>query len=295
MTTITAPAGLVPLQAPIPSPRPFDLLAAATLVDPANLRWLGGAWTGGDVPGPANTHDPCSSGTDRVKASAGDIAQQMTGTFNVYLTGFCTAQSIGPDPRFWTDRLEMAFQVYEGAAVERVLATGDGHSTLGPYLGDGNMEVLGGGAVPALTALEMFETEIALAGGGMVHVAPATATALLHAGVIEPRNNVMRTKLGTPVAVGAGYIGAVPDGAGALGTREEWAFASGPIQIYRRDTIETVPANYAEAFDRSNNDVLYIAERPYLFNWIARTDPADDAHVQAGALVDLDLCPCGNA
>lgn len=280
------------LQAPIPSPRPFDLLAAATLVDPTTQRWLGGAWTGGDAPGPAHTHDPCSTGTDRVKASAGDIPQQMSGTFNVYLTGFCTAQSIGPDPTFWTDRLRLSFQVYEGAAVERVLATGDGHATLGPYLGDSNMEVLGGGAMSPVHALGLLETEIALAGGGIIHAAPATATEWISAYLIEPVRNVMQTKLGTPVAVGAGYIGVTPDGQAAAGTEQEWAFASGPIQIYRGD-IQMVPDRYADAFDRSLNDVLYIAERPYLFNWIARTDPSDDAHVQAGVLVDLDICPCG--
>jgi hypothetical protein len=286
VTAIQAPAGFVALQAPIPSPRPFDLLAAATLVDPTNQRWLAGGWTGGDIPGPAHTHDPCSTGTDRVKASSGDIAQQMSGTFNVYLSGFCTAQSIGPNPTFWTDRLKLAFQVYEGAAVERVLATGDGHQTLGSYLGDPNMEVLGGGVVSALRGLELLETEIALAGGGMVHVAPATATAMISANLLTAVRGVMQTYLGTPVAVGAGYIGVTPDGEASPAADQEWAFASGPIQIYRGD-VETVPDRYADAFDRALNDVLYIAERPYLFNWIARQDSADDDHVQAGVLIDL--------
>lgn len=292
--TISAPRGFVPLQAPLPSPRPFGLLDAATLVDPTNQHWLAGGWTGGDAPGPAYTHDPCSTGTDRVKAAAGDIPRQMSGTFNVYLSGFCTAQSVGPNPTWWTDRLRLAFQVYEGAAVERVLATGDGHSTLGSYLGDPNMEVLGGGAVSPAFALALFENEIALAGGGMIHVAPATATYLIAEDLIAPVRNVMQTKLGTPVAVGAGYIGVTPDGqAAAADTTQEWAFASGPIQIYRGD-IQLIPDNYAEALDRGLNDVLYLAERPYLFNWIARQDGADVDHVQAGALVDLDLCPCDN-
>jgi len=210
----------------------------------------------------------------------------MSGTFNVYLSGFCTAQSIGPNPTFWTDRLRLAFQLFEGAAVERVLATGDGHTTLGSYLGDPNMEVLGGGVVSALRALELLETEIALAGGGMVHVAPATATAMISLDLITGVRGVMQTYLGTPVAVGAGYIGVAPDGHAAPASDQEWAFASGPIQIYRGE-IETVPDRYADAFDRGLNDVLYIAERPYLFNWIARQDSADDDHVQAGVLIDL--------
>ena len=287
MTTVTAPAGLVPLQAPLPSPPQFDLLAAATLVDPTTDRWLGGAWTGGDVPGPANTHDPCSVGTDRAKIGPGDIGSQMSGRFVVYLPGFCTAQGIGPDPTFWTDRLELAFQVYEGAAVERVLATGDGHATLGPYLGDANMEDLSGAAVTPLRGLELLETEIRLHGSGIIHAAPATATAWAAETLITSSRGVMRTMLGTPVAVGAGYIGVQPDSEAAPGAGEEWAFASGPIEIYRDSQISTIPGSYAEAIDRSLNDVMFYAERPYLINWIARQSTADDDHVQAGVLIDL--------
>lgn len=285
--TITAPAGLVPLQAPLPSPRQFDLLAAARINEGLNNRWLGGGWIGGDAPGPAYTHDPCSSGTNRVKAGAGDIPTQMSGRFSVYLSGFCTAASIGPNPTYWTDRLKLVFQVYEGAAVERVLATGDGHTTLGAYLGDPNMEVLGGGAVSALRALELLETEIARNGTGMIHAAPATVTAWDSANVTENVRNIKRTKLGTPIAVGAGYIGVYPNGQAAPASDQEWAFASGPIEIVRDPDIEVVPDNYAEAIDRSMNDVLFIAERPYLINWIARQDAADDDHVQAGVLIDL--------
>jgi hypothetical protein len=211
----------------------------------------------------------------------------MEGRFSVYLSGFCTAQSVGPQPTFWTDRLRLAFQVYEGAAVERTLATGDGHTTLGPYLGDPNMEVLGGGVVTPQRALQLLETEIALHGSGIIHAAPATYTAWRAETLVESTRGVMYTTLGTPVAVGAGYIGVVPDGEGALATDQEWAFASGPIQIYRDDTIEIVPDRYSEAIDRSNNDVLFLAERPYLFNWIARQDANDDDHVQAGVLIDL--------
>ena len=289
MTTIMAPAGLVPLEAPLPAPRQYDLVSAATLIDPTSDRWLGGAWTGGDAPGPAHTRDPCSTGTERVKIGPGDIVTQMHGRFVVYLSGFCTASHIGPDPSFFTDRLKLVFQVYEGAAVERMLATGDGHlGALGSYLGDPNMEVLGGGAVSPLRALELLENRIAALGGGMIHATPAVVTAWMSAYTLEPKGSVLRTiASGTPVANGAGYIGAVPDGQGAPASDQEWAFASGPIQIYRSNEIQTIGDNYAQTLDRSNNDVLFIAERPYLFNWIARNDPADDDHLQAGVLVDL--------
>jgi len=285
MPTVTA--GLVPLQAPLPSPRQFDLLAAATLVEPTTDRWLGGAWTGGDVPGPASTHDPCSRGTLRAKADPGDIGSQISGRFIVYLPGFCQAASIGPNPDFWTDRLSLAFQVYEGAAIERVLATGDGHGTLGPYLADENMEELAGGAaVTALRGLELLEEAIAVHGTGIIHAAPATAISLDGLGATENLRGQKRTRLGTPIAVGAGYTGVDPDDAATPASDQQWAFASGPIEVYRSDII-TNPGNYSEALDRSLNDVMFYAERPYLFNWIARQDPDDGNHVQAGALIDL--------
>lgn len=286
MTTIEAPAGLVRLDAPLPTPRQFDLLAAATLIEPDDQRWLSGAWTGGDVPGPAYTHDPCSTGTDRQKADAGEIGDQQSFTFNVYLPGFCTAQSIGPDPKFWTDRLLLAFKAYEGAAVERVLATGDGHGTLGPYLGDTDLEVLGGGAVDPVEGLALLEQEISLNGTGIIHCDPATFTAWVANYLVEPKGAVMRTYLGTPVAVGAGYIGVVPDGEAALGDTQGWAFATGPIEIRRETNPNFAASNYADVFDRSLNDVNFIAERPYLFNWMARTSSSDDDHIQAGVLID---------
>jgi hypothetical protein len=289
VSVISASSALVPLLAPIPPPRQYDLLAAATLVDPTNSRWLGGAWTGGDSPGPAYTHDPCSSGTDRVKLGAGEIGDQKSYRFVVYLSGFCTAQSIGPDPTWLTDRLKLVFQVYEGAAVERVLANGDGHSgAFGSYLGDPNMETLGGGAVGSLRALELLETRIAKNGTGLIHAAPATATAWAADSLLTTTGPVKRTVAnGTPVAVGPGYIGVHPDGTGAPAADQEWAFASGPIEIYRDQNISTIGDNYSQSLDRSLNDALFIAERPYLFNWIARQDPGDADHIQAGVLIDL--------
>lgn len=289
MTSIMAPVGLLDLQAPVPKPREFDLLAAAQIIEPGpdSRRWLGGGWSGGYPPGPAHTHDPCSTGTNRQKMGAGDIPSQMEGTFQVYLPAFCTAASVGPNPTYFTDQLRLAFLAYEGAGVERVLATGDGHGTLGPYLGDTNMEVLGGGVVSSLRALEVLEKRIAQNGTGMIHATPEVATAWAADSLLTTSGPVRKTVAnGTPVAIGPGYIDVTPVGEAAPAADQSWAFASGPIQIYRGE-IEEVPANYAEAIDRSTNDVLFMAERPYLFNWIARQDPADDDHVQAGVLIDL--------
>lgn len=288
MTTVIAPAGLVPLQAPLPSPRSYDLLSTLEIREPAEDRWLGGAWTGGYVPGPAFTHDPCSSGSDRVKTGAGQIHTQRSFAFTVYVPGFCTAASIGPDPGYWTERLKDVFRIYESAAVERTLATGDGHGVLGPYLADENMEVLHGGlALEPVESLGLLEQAVARHGNGLIHAGPRTFTAWKAANLVWPDGPVMRTYLGTPVIVGYGYVGIAPAAAPPPLPTQEWAFASGPVEVIRTPEVTTIPANYAEALDRSLNDVLFLAERPYLLNWLAREDQNDNDHTQAGVLVDL--------
>ncbi len=288
MTTVTAPAGLVNLQAPVPSPRPYSLLDAATLVDPANNRWLGGAWVGGYPVGPAHTHDPCSTGTNRVKATNDDMGDAQTYRFTVYMDAFCTAQGVGPDETWLTDMLKQAFQVYEQAEVERIFATG-GDGNFGPYLGDTNMETLTG-PTGAVRALELLETEIARNGSGIIHATPAVTTAWASESLLVSARNskqLFTVANGTAVVSGSGYIGAYPAGGSAPAADQEWAFASGPVEIYRDPTISIVPTDYVQALDRSLNDLRFLAERSYLFNWIGRQDSSDDHHTQAGILVDL--------
>ncbi len=282
-----APAGLVNLQAPLPSPPEYTLITTVPVEERTDTRWLGGAWTGGTTPGPAFTHDPCSTGTERAKMGPGQIATQTSAAFTVYLPGMCTAQGIGPDATWLTDKLRAAFAIYESAAVERVLATGDGHAVLGPYLGDDNLQILSPGfAVPPVQALGLLEQAIRRHGGGVIHAAPRTFTAWQSHQLLEEEDGVIYTALGTPIVVGYGYVGVVPDNGTPPTPAQEWAFASGPIEVIREQTIEMVPDTYSQALDRQLNDVLFIAERAYLLNWMARQDPNDFDHTQAGVLVD---------
>jgi hypothetical protein len=287
MTSMVAAAGLADISAPLPPPRWYRLLDAANTQTAADDRWLAGAWIEGYPTGPAYTHDPCSAGTFRQKNDAGVFARPVAGAFTVYLPAMCDSRGIAPNTQRFEDRLMRWFEAQESAAVERVLADGDGHSTLGAYLSDVNMEVLGSGAVDPLEALSLLEDEIASVGNGMIHAAPATATYWAANALIEPERNQMRTKLGTLVAVGAGYRDVDPASAATPGAGEEWAFASGYIQITRSEAF-TIPDDISQALDRSNNDVLYFAERHYLLSWIGRQDTNDEANIQAGVLIDLD-------
>lgn len=285
MTTITAPGPLLPLDAPLPQPRIATLLDAATAVPEQDERWRAGARVNGYPAGRPNTHDPCSTGTFRAKDAENTGARPAFGSFTVVVGGVCTSVSIGSDPAWYTERLRRWFEAVESEAVERVLATGDGHSSLGSYLGDANMETLGSAAVSPTEGLALLEDAIAAYGNGMIHVAPATATYWQCAGCITVRNNIARTGLGTIVAVGAGYRGAVPDGEEALGAGEEWAFASGFVQ-YRRGEVQVLGDTYAQSLDRTSNQATFYAERDYLLTFVGRQSPTDDNHVQAGVLID---------
>lgn len=292
MSVAVAPAGLVPLDAPLPARRTDDLLAVTPPLERDLGHWLAGIASGGYPPGPAFTHDPCSHGSQRVKMNAGTIAGQESGRFTVYLPASCTTQSVAGDPLTFRERLEAMFAVYEGAAVERALATGDGHDDFGPYLGNANLKLLAGGdATDAVTALGLLENEIARHGTGLIHTAPSTVVVWDALNLTVARGPLTYTRRGTPIAVGAGYVDVTPDGADALATGEQWAFATGPIEIRRSAEIIVPASQMAEITDRSVNDVYVVAERPYVFNWLARLSTDDDDHVQAGVLVASDA-PC---
>lgn len=271
------------LAAPVPRPRDDDLLAVAEVTDLPDAGWFGGVATAGYPPGPAFVHDPCAAGSDRVKEQAGEIPIQEAGNFVVYLPASCTTVSVAGDLDGWIARLKAAFAVYERPAVEWVLATGGG--MIDRFLGDANMELLASEAVDPTSGLRLLESAIAAHGTGIIHAAPSTVVTWDARNLTVLRGRLTYTKRGTPIAVGAGYANALPVEAGTTSTDEQWAFASGPLEIQRGE-LELPSQLLAEILDRTMNDVDVIAERAYVFNWIGRQDPDDDTHVQAGVLID---------
>ncbi len=284
---ITSPGPLLPLDAPLPQPRKYTLLDGAQIVPEQDNRWLAGAWINGYPSARPQTQDPCSDGTFRLKDAGSGNARPMVGAFTVVQGGSCTAKTVGVDQAWYTDRLALAFQAVEATAVERVFANGDGHGTLGAYLADANLDILAGGAAQTRReGLALLENAIAAVGAGIIHVTPALAALwrgdyLLDVG----RDGQLRTGIGTLVIVGAGYIGVSPDAQHGFTSTQEWAFATGFVQV-RRDDVTILPGQYAQALDRATNEITFYAERDYLLSWVGRQDDSDDEHIQAGVLVD---------
>jgi hypothetical protein len=269
------------LTAPLPIPRRFGLLDAATVVLDTERTIVAANIL--DYPrGEPDIQIAGGGGSLDVKSVIAEIAQEEVRGFTVYLSVECTTVS-AKDPDFRT-RLQAAFRAREGEAVERMLVSADG-TLMEPYLTDGNLENFGA-AVSPTEGLAKLENAIAEVGNGMIHVTPATATALAGSFLIQRRSpGILETALGTIVVVGAGYIGAYPMGGSAPSGDQEWAFASEFIEVHR-DEDEIVGPTIGQSMDRSTNDVTLYAERNYLLAWVGRQAPGDTNHVQAGVLID---------
>ena len=188
---------------------------------------------------------------------------------------------------FWFTRRAVAMLGgTEESAVENVLATG-GAVPENPHLTDANLDKLNGGtATDPVEGLALLEEKIGgTKKGGIIHAAPATITYWARFRVIkEPtKEGFLYTLAGTPVVCGYGYIGAYPDRGTPVTATEDWAFATGPVKIWREPGVLLYPGTYVEALDRHTNTLTYRAERPYVITF--------DGQLQAGVLIDRSIDP----
>jgi hypothetical protein len=269
------------LSAPLPIPRRFGLLDAATVVLETG-RFPVSATIEDYPAGEASVQVAGASGSLGIKTFDAVIDEEDVKGFTVYLGVECTTLS-AKRPEF-RQRLQAAFRAVEGDAVERMLVDADG-TLVQPYLTDANMQNFGA-AVSVVEGIAQLENAIARVGNGMIHVTPGIATAMEAATLLQRRTpNIMETVLGTVVVVGAGYIGAYPQGGSAPTGDQEWAFASAFVEVHR-DEDQILGPTIGQSMDRSTNDVQLIAERNYLLAWVGRQAPGDTHHIQSGVLID---------
>ncbi len=279
---MTLPPAAV-LSAPLPVPRRFTLLDAATVVLETG-RFPSSATIEDYPQGDVDVQIAGVTGSLGVKAINATIDFEDVKAFTAYLAVECTTVN-AKRPEFRT-RLQAAFRALEATAVERMLVDADGTLET-PYLTDGNMETLASGSgVSVVEGIALLENAIALVGNGMIHVTPGIASAMAaETDVVRRSPGVLETALGTVIVVGAGYIGAYPMGGSAPSAGEEWAFASGFVEVHR-DEDQILAPTIGQSMNRETNDVTYIAERNYLLAWVGRQSDSDPNHVQAGVLID---------
>lgn len=280
---------------PAPAGRNNSLLEIVSemglLMTDDDPHWMNGIAVQSYSPGPASGFDPCGSGSDAIKSKGVAIPTPEFGPVQIYFPETCTARVVGPDPDSWyVRRAAVGLSGAEEAEVETTLATGGAtlsHSPPNPHLTDANLVQLNGGAaVDPVEGLALLEEQIgATKKGGLIHAAPATVTYWAHYRVIqEPtKEGDLYTLSGTPIVCGYGYIGVFPDGGSAPSDTEDWAFATGPVMIWREPQITIVPEFYYQALDRSTNEVTYRAERTYVVLW--------DTALQVGVLIDRAINP----
>ncbi len=162
------------------------------------------------------------------------------------------------------------------SAEQRLVETQFEAGAISPRLAAGGAVVTPGGATGlrvkrAVGVLEQYIRD-QYNGVGVLHMPPLLAE------YVEPTRdgNVLRTRLGTPIAFGAGYAGLSPAGA-APAANTAWIYATGAVMV-RRSGVQ-VPARGIQTLDRATNQTLMIAERQIMV--------AIDCLPIGAALVDL--------
>lgn len=284
-------AALAPLRVPGPPPSAplYGLVTTpGTIVEQADTHWLAGVVVDSYPTDLPNSHNPCSSGTARVKDVGEDPPKPEFSSFTCYLPVTCSGIGIG-DTRGYDllrNRAREAFVARESYLVERELAFARADSDRPHLTGLEVAEYLNGGAATGpVEALALLESAIGVtAQQGFIHLDPGSFVAMDAHGLFTDDGRTKRTNRGNTVIIGDGYIGTQPDAQGAdadpLNDDQNWAFATGPVRI-SRDEIN-VP-ELADVFDHETNELTVRAERNYVVYW-------DEAFLR-GVLVDRSTTP----
>lgn len=229
---VTLPVQTMPEQA-APTLSPVGLYAAAALVDTQRPLVYGV-----DVPvetlgGHGLWGDPCEPG-ERTKAGGDTQTTIRFPGVGVWAADECSL--VGRTEAESRAAAQRKLRATEGADAERFAA----ETMLA--------RAVAGESLPAAEAMFLAE---GLA--PVVHVRPSDVPALLQAKMIYAASGGLRTVLGSVIAVGAGYEGAL-DG----------IYLTGPVTVYRM-SVDT-----DSAVDTATNTRLTVAEREIAPTWLGQ-------------------------
>lgn len=267
-----------------PSPPALTLAGAARSIPPEGDRWISGV---GIWPYPRDlpdVFDPCqpSSSAGHTKDAGTPTQEERFGAYNVLEGITCTTRSFGSNQvGEWQRRAQVALNAYQHWAIEREFWTG-ALKPDNPHLAQtqntipgGNpalptTSLNGGNATSIKNAIALLEQQIADKGGnGVIHLRPAVFSQFAEQeGAVSITNGVARTKLGTILVPGVGYVGSAPDGT-LPATTVEWAYATGPVEI-RKSEVKVLPETVSQATDRRQNTTTFRAELYALVTWDQR-------------------------
>jgi hypothetical protein len=163
------------------------------------------------------------------------------------------------------DGLRTAFERGESAAVEKALMTtlfkvNDATATLpGEWPAATDITPAGGAVSPKL-AVALMEEHAASTYVGVptLHLPVSVASLILAVDGAEFDGDTLRTKTGSKVAAGAGYMPSTSPAGAAAAAGERWAYVTGEVLVMRGDVIDK------DAVDTANNEIIAMVERGYI-------------------------------
>ena len=247
----------IEVEAPTRRPLPFGLFSAAT-ERTEDRRWSNGVeWMGAGCGLPFATGDVCEDDVSFESAEKGTIGEATP--FTVYAPFECS-------PVAWTaesaiGRARERMVAGEEQTVERVLMTGAVGNT--PSL-QADAETITTAPLSPVRLLARLEQWLAdnYAAQGVLHLTREAGSVFASQGLIRESGSRMLTRLGTPVAVGGGYVNQSPDGTEAE-DGQFWAYMS-PAVIYYQGAVGS---DTATALDKRRNDLLATAFRSYVVGY----------------------------
>lgn len=263
------------LDGPLPvAPRHSLLETQGVVKERDATRVLNGVNLWGYPEGCPSIWEPCSDGTFRTKSANAVWPTPRFDAVVIYQGAQCSTISSGGDPQELFRRIDAVLDATLSSGVEKMLAEGYTESS-NPFFGDTNVNVLNSGtAVPPERALSYLEQEIGTTcRRGMLHLTPASVVGA-QANPLEAQERLETTN-GTPVVSGMGYQSIDTPFLGTPGATQDWAFATGPVEVYLGPVVARTPM---QSIEHSTNVLTYRAERYVLAVW--------DTALQSAVLVD---------
>lgn len=278
MSEFTAVGPATDLDGPLPVAPPHSLLkTGGVVVSEDATRVLNGVNVYGYPTGCPSLWEPCSDGTFRTKEGTSEQLIPRFDSFVVYKAITCSAIGMG-DPEDFSSRASKVLDATLSSGVESMLAEGLVQSS-NPYFGDVSVDILNSGtAVPPKEGLAFLEQAIGdTCRQGMIHATPAVILSALEAvhEMDDGDEHFLMTINGTPVVSGMGYQGVDTPFLASPSAKQDWIFATGPVEVYLGPLVMT---DISETLERSLNDVTFRAERYVIALW--------DTSLQAAVLVD---------
>ena len=170
----------------------------------------------------------------------------------------CNAVGGGID----ADEVRRIFEMGESTAVEAGLMDKRLTNTVAQGFAAVNDITPAGGAVKPKVAIALIEGWMSrnYVGQPLIHLPVVIGSLVMGADGVALEQNVLRTKLGAKVIVGAGYDypNKAPAGTNETDETVRWVYGTGGIAVRRGDL------DVRDAFNQSNNEVTALAERGYI-------------------------------